>query len=532
MRPRRTPLPTALASLGELLADRRKTGLGEAMVELANDLSSAEVAAVNRFADAGKTCLSTLSAQVAGKLRDVFANDSSTHLEEELCANQEQYIEEMFQGFDVETAGHLSRDELEKALNDLLPDCGIKPSQVDKVMRRLDRNKDGKIDIREFSTWLCGQTSSRVAAAPPVTRAATTGFCQSKRTDNMDLEQELSSVKKALHNCEEKREQVDEAWHGFISAVAETSAGSSLPGRVDMESVDWLGSGNYGFVFKSRRVSGDKRGEEVVVKIMGLRWAHVAMQEWAAGTAVRSHPCIVKYAEVFWHRDKDGLVRELVTAGLRFGALRTKNARTTFPEHYICLVQEFMNRGTLQNWIDRSLLLPGAVFVVMERVAQALAYLHGRGLTHNDIKPENVMLRQNEIDGTYAAMHVKLGDLGLTKRSRHFDPDYKQFCMTVFCMLSGEQFGAKKLTADDIQGFDVERSLVGAEGDRVETELRALPELLHRIFTQDISMKELVERKELQDWSFFDGEISEGQAQTLPMAPMGRYACRRHLGRP
>ena len=42
--------------------------------------------------------------------------------------------------------------------------------------------------------------------------------------------------------------------------------------------------------------------------------------------------------------------------------------------------------------MDEDLLMPGGLFLVIQKTAVGLAHMHGLGATHNDIKPENIML--------------------------------------------------------------------------------------------------------------------------------------------
>merc|ERR1739846_127579 len=119
-----------------------------------------------------------------------------------------------------------------------------------------------------------------------------------------------------------------------------------------------------------------------------------------------------------------------------------------------------MNRGTVQDWMDKKLLMPGGMFVVMQRVATALAYMHSMGVTHNDIKPENVMLHQecqNDVEST--EILVKLGDFGLATKSMNQSADFWQYGMTVFCMITGERFGARKYRPEHVEKFVAECAL-------------------------------------------------------------------------
>merc|ERR1719463_768635 len=138
------------------------------------------------------------------------------------------------------------------------------------------------------------------------------------------------------------------------------------------------------------------------------------------------------------HADDDNDIKEFLVLGYESGKIQSKTKRTKFPDHYLCLIEEFMNRGTVQYWIDHSLLTPLRFTAVARYVAIALAHMHSHGLTHNDIKPENVLLKQAE--GTNEIC-VKLGDLGLAKNSEDRSNDFNQYGMTLWCMGTGVRFG-------------------------------------------------------------------------------------------
>ncbi|MCC9004647.1 MAG: protein kinase [Candidatus Competibacter sp.] len=67
---------------------------------------------------------------------------------------------------------------------------------------------------------------------------------------------------------------------------------------------------------------------------------------------------------------------------------------------------EFLSGGTLAQQIEQGLSLERAVDI-MKLISGALAYAHGRGVIHRDIKPQNVLFRQ---DGTPV-----LSDFGIAK---------------------------------------------------------------------------------------------------------------------
>jgi serine/threonine-protein kinase len=73
------------------------------------------------------------------------------------------------------------------------------------------------------------------------------------------------------------------------------------------------------------------------------------------------------------------------------------------------LAMELLGGCDLQRYTRPARLLPDPVVLqVTERVARALAYAHGRGVVHRDVKPANVMV-------DWAAGRVTLTDFGLAR---------------------------------------------------------------------------------------------------------------------
>ena len=74
------------------------------------------------------------------------------------------------------------------------------------------------------------------------------------------------------------------------------------------------------------------------------------------------------------------------------------------PYHYFSM--EFLPEGTLAQQIERGLTLQRSLDII-KLIAEALAYAHKRGVIHRDIKPQNILFRQ---DGTPV-----LSDFGIAK---------------------------------------------------------------------------------------------------------------------
>ena len=87
---------------------------------------------------------------------------------------------------------------------------------------------------------------------------------------------------------------------------------------------------------------------------------------------------------------------------------------TAFGTHFI--VMEFCPGETLHHWIKRCGPLPlDVVRKIAGQLAQALAYAHGLGVVHRDVKPSNIMIREDGL--------LKLMDFGLAKSKSSFNPD-------------------------------------------------------------------------------------------------------------
>ncbi len=72
------------------------------------------------------------------------------------------------------------------------------------------------------------------------------------------------------------------------------------------------------------------------------------------------------------------------------------------------LVCEYLPNGTLDDILRDGYLAPDEVVEIIEQVAKAMVYLHGRGISHGDVKPSNI--------GFDAEDAPKLLDFGLANR--------------------------------------------------------------------------------------------------------------------
>mmetsp|Transcript_109174 Transcript_109174/g.307853 ORF Transcript_109174/g.307853 Transcript_109174/m.307853 type:complete len:764 (-) Transcript_109174:81-2372(-) len=255
-----------------------------------------------------------------------------------------------------------------------------------------------------------------------------------KKEETSRLSSELHEKTWAMRRLESETEKALEDCAEFVRRLGRSSSAPVLLDRLSFESgVEVLGMGHYGFVITcTDRSSGDN----VVVKLMSDRWAGVAIQEWAHGSQMSGHPHIVRYIEVVMHRDNNAEISRILEGAFADGSLSGKRP-VWFPDCYMCLALEYMDRGTVDNMMQRGLLTPQNVGAITQQVASALAFMHKQRRTHNDIKPENVLLRLAPSGDHLVA---KLADLGLADHSTDRSRDFELFGYTVWCLALGRRF--------------------------------------------------------------------------------------------
>jgi len=302
---------------------------------------------------------------------------------------------------------------------------------------------------------------------------------RSRGTSATTPELSVDELRKRLHETEwalkrlEREVEMNLAGHTkFAQDLLATSAHPTLGEYVDLATKRFLGHGHFGYAFtcrSRRRVGGDFetgcRGDgqatpdTVVVKIQGSRHADAVAREWLHGSSLGSHERIVGYLQVLLHWDRDRSLRDFLAESVASEADRTRLAGSSSRSgRFFCIIQEFMDGGSVQAMMDKQLLEMEGTCSVAKETAEGLAYLHRRRVSHNDIKPENILLQVTDRvaagDGTDRAcglmrLRAKLADLGSAEYSIDHSADVNMLAYSIWCMALGERF--KKCPADERQ---------------------------------------------------------------------------------
>jgi len=149
------------------------------------------------------------------------------------------------------------------------------------------------------------------------------------------------------------------------------------------------------------------------------------------------HEHIVDYKDLLCHRDSEQEIRNLLEQAFAQGTLKGRRP-AQFPEAYLCLILEFMDRGTVEDLMESGTLCPRSAAAIVQQVATALAFMHKQKRTHNDIKPANILLMQAPGGGGH--LIAKLADLGLAAYSDDDKRDKSLFGYTIWVMALNRKF--------------------------------------------------------------------------------------------
>jgi eukaryotic-like serine/threonine-protein kinase len=113
-------------------------------------------------------------------------------------------------------------------------------------------------------------------------------------------------------------------------------------------------------------------------------------------------PCALKLA---LHREESGddgrthartLQEVLILLMLDHPNIVKPRAFGYLPDGRVYLVLEYVDGWTLDQWVERTHPTAQEIARVFMKIARALAYMHGRGVKHRDLKLKNVLIRRKD----------------------------------------------------------------------------------------------------------------------------------------
>lgn len=246
--------------------------------------------------------------------------------------------------------------------------------------------------------------------------------------------------------------------------------------------IKFIAKGTAGWVFL---VENKETGEKGAMKLIRMTQARSGIKEWYCSKVLRAVgdcPNVVFTSESVRVVQRDTappvIQKELENAGP--------------VNSYMCLTQELMPWGTLEDLAVDGELSPAIMFKCMEDVANTLAMMHNNNLQHRDVKPENIMLQMDDNDAIIAAKMCDFGSAMVGDDPKSKQDDIRRFGVTLFSVATGEEWTKSRLIREKHENL-VSRLELAVEGSEVP-ELKALPQLLEQILSGSMQMSEVAEK--------------------------------------
>jgi serine/threonine-protein kinase len=144
---------------------------------------------------------------------------------------------------------------------------------------------------------------------------------------------------------------------------------------------EWKGGGSYGDVYSCVR-----EGRPYALKM--------AKHRYSSDDPGKTYQRLLRELVCLVHLDHPNIIKVL-------GWSRT-------PEGYGYLLLEYVDGWTLADWLQHQRPTLQQVLRVFAKLADALAYMHRRGVKHRDVSPSNVMVRR--ADGEPVIIDLGAGD--------------------------------------------------------------------------------------------------------------------------
>eukprot|EP00927_Polykrikos_kofoidii_P044099 TRINITY_DN38157_c0_g1_i1.p1 TRINITY_DN38157_c0_g1~~TRINITY_DN38157_c0_g1_i1.p1 ORF type:complete len:759 (-),score=144.39 TRINITY_DN38157_c0_g1_i1:21-2207(-) len=279
----------------------------------------------------------------------------------------------------------------------------------DMKARALLQERGNEVAALRARASPCPSSEGASGAASSCSVTLTKTTCgASLESEISTLRAELQQRKRATEALEREIEQQSESYARFFGEIAVTSSKPTVEAMLELSTAEVLGMGSYGFVLLCQRKAS---GQPVVMKLQSPRWLNVAVREWNHSVNIGQHPNIVKHEELLMHLDSAKSLTPVLVAAFDEGTL-TGARPSRFPDSYLCMLIEYMDRGTIQNLVEGRLLTTAGALAVTQQVSSALAFMHQHKRSHNDLKADNVLLRSTR---RKEVLVVKLADFGFAE---------------------------------------------------------------------------------------------------------------------
>lgn len=415
----------------------------------------------------------------------------------------------------------LVRDQTGPALSQLRDQCSSQQEELRDLQEELRIAHDQKSSEDDLLHKL--QEELRVAKLALVENAKQDHQGKYNRSTLAAVQEEsregsCASEEQALDENQEKAVLQKAVFHygDFVSELVESSARPVLEDTLDMNGADLLGMGRYGYIMSCKS---KQSGDSVVLKLQNVRRADAAVRQWGHAKEVPKCAHIVELSELFMHSDSAHRVQELVLDNVNRahgGNVPMQGAPKWFPSTYLCMVSEFMDSGSLSSLMEKKLLTLEGICAVSRQVAAGLAFMHERNRNHNEIRPENILLKRSREGGV---LQVKLADLGMAERSGDHLQDRELLAYTMWCMVVDKDFSRcppKEARSEAMAEFQKSPLF----GSRATGRGRALIESVGGLWNDRLAMPQVASKVEFADCEVREPEASDARRQLAVCATL------------
>uniref|UniRef100_UPI0002080BD3 Eukaryotic translation initiation factor 2-alpha kinase 3 n=1 Tax=Mus musculus TaxID=10090 RepID=UPI0002080BD3 len=204
----------------------------------------------------------------------------------------------------------------------------------------------------------------------------------------------------------------------------------------DFEPIQCMGRGGFGVVFEAKNKVDDCNYAIKRIRLPNRELAREKVMREVKALAKLEHPGIVRYFNAWletppekWQEEMDEiwLKDESTDWPLsspspmdapsvkirRMDPFSTKNTvgqlQPSSPKVYLYIQMQLCRKENLKDWMNRRCSLEdrehGVCLHIFIQIAEAVEFLHSKGLMHRDLKPSNIFFTMDDV--------VKVGDFGL-----------------------------------------------------------------------------------------------------------------------